>query len=336
MPRPNKSKTKAHKPKRAGPARQRTQRMVVQGPTPMARQVLGKQLATTHSQVCSLTDPFCPHARNARIPDDDSTPSFAVQFRMVSSLTTDANGKLAASFRPNPNQVIRAASTITGSVLTAFGGYFAIPDYTALASTFSEYRIVSWGVRFWPLPNTLNQQGTLKLITLTDQAAAGMDAAGGLFTEWETMPFAGTDAHWVSKPLGVTWKDYISGTSTHSYQSLLVFLDGGVASTNSLAYEIVMNVELTANHATLAAVVATPGQPHSPTVLQAASAVHAKVPGIQKNYPSLWNSVKTTATNVLMDAASAMLPFGGRMAASAIRGFFGGAPRYSPMIEDVD
>lgn len=98
-----------------------------------------------HAQVCSMLDPFCPHAYGARLGGQARNNSVTLTSRQVVTLTSDTAQSTAFVFWPDWKNGY--------SLITAVAGNFTIPALTAFAigsgssaSTYgTEGRVVSAG-----------------------------------------------------------------------------------------------------------------------------------------------------------------------------------------------
>jgi hypothetical protein len=297
------------------------------------RNSMGSALHSTMESVCALTNPFCPAAKGSKIPDDDSANSIAITVKDTHLFSTDANGLCAFSVQANLNAVTRSATTFSSGVPTVYGASTAVAEYASYDSSFDQYRIVSFGVRVYSTLAPTEQSGAMRFITSAERATAGAPLTGGLFDSVDTYPVANGDIHWVSKPIGTTWKEYRDFGTLGEYNALNVYIYGAKASvTDAFTVEIIFNLECTVNIGSVTAAMSTPGADHNPMALTAASKTHSKHSGIHHR-KSFFGSLWTHAKNALLDTAQTFLP---GMAGSAARAILGGRrPAYStPMIVD--
>ena len=112
-----------------------------------------------HRQVHSITNPFSDDARGSKLPDADSSKSVAMSIVSQRNIASDANGKAALRVKPSLAGAFQPYTTITGTVITTFAATVAIPDNTTIAAQFSKYRLLSWGIKIYPVLAPTNQSG---------------------------------------------------------------------------------------------------------------------------------------------------------------------------------
>lgn len=292
-----------------------------------------------HEAVCSLSNPFCAAARGARIPDDDSTPSIPVTIKDTWHLDSDAGGKLAFQIMPRLNDMRKKALTFTGASVATWDSWLDIQDYTVLETNFSQYRIVSFGVRVYSSLAPTNQSGVVRMVTVNEPLPGSASFDGGLWQEITTAPVSECDQYWISKPKGVDWKKYRDISSTdNDYTSLGAYVFGLPASTsNAITVELTINLEFAVKLDTIGSTIAKPGAPSKPHVLAAASSVHAKHNGHHENKPSFWQRMGNFAKNAILETAANAIPFVGQSVARLIGGKSGRMPAIMDRtIEEVD
>jgi len=302
-------------------------------PASSQRAVLGAIQNGKHAKVCALTNPFCQSAKGARVPDDDSAFSTSFQLRTTVNLSTIGT-QASISVRADPSELYRQGATYTGTTVDTWGSYNAFADYTDFAAQFDKYRIVSFGVRFYPTVAPTNQAGEYRAVTTADFAGNGIDVNGGLWNSVATSSVAGLDLHYIARPTGVDWKKYVDVSSLSDWDSLTVLFSGLPAAASvpsAVACEIIMNVEVLAKSASVVSALTKPGEDHDPIALGASSKVHAAHTGTHTSGTTMFRKLANFATRALGDVASAYMP----MAGSAIRNMLlpPSRPNY-PMIVD--
>jgi len=217
--------------------------------------------------VCGRADPFCEHAIGAKMYDTSSKPTIPYQVKMFHTITSDANGHYAILIPGNPNQAYRVGVVSAGSIVTSWGTNVTIPDYSNMVNLYEQFRIVSFGVRFFCSANTNESKGTTGSITV-EEVPTSMDLASDQFVEIIRTPLAGADYTWVSKPTGPqshSWTDFDVTVDKHN-TSLVLSGTGVTASTAIGAMEITVNYELTPIQGTSIVRLATPAAPANPVV----------------------------------------------------------------------
>lgn len=283
--------------------------------------------------VVGLVNPFAPEAMGCKIPDDDSTPSFTAQIRNIVSIAADANGAFGFTAGPQPDTYNGRLLTLDGNLLITATTNINNPDSAAYSAQMDSYRIVSWGIRIYcTLPDD-KAKGSIRICSVdaNPSAIAGLDNTQSLlFPEVYTGPIKNLDAYWISRPTGVTWKQYVSPGNFAPWTYCLVTATGLDASQSGvLQVEYIYNVEVIPKFGSITSVLATPAAPSNPATLAASSTVHAKRRNAHENRSSLFTQVTALARDALMDVASAYVPVIGGALRNAI------VPRRQvPMIVD--
>jgi len=287
-----------------------------------------KAVDTVHG----LANPFSDSARGSKLPDADSSRSVAVTIRdsfNFSNITAANSTTNAICLNPSLAEAWNSPTAIGGTNIT-FGTMQPINDYTAVAAAFGKYRIVSWGVRIYSIQAPTEQSGNMKFMTLPFAIEAGTFAYGGSF--FEEVNFTGVangDVHWISKPIGNQYLDYVDIDSTHSWNSLVVYIDGCPEDTvNVFRAEVFYNLECQVKLSSVSASLATKADDHNPTLLAAASNVHNRRDHIHKgSTSSLGTKLWGLAKNCLADLASSAVPYVGGAIGNILRGPRRGYPR---------
>lgn len=121
----------------------------------------------------ALRDPFAPGAIGCRVVDSYSMPTATYHIRSAVRLVSNSTGDMFCAFLPSPCFSYVQPSTGQGGPaaapgLTGFtqnngvaggtgGGYLLTP--TAVANVLTEYRTVSWGLRFVAKDTALSSKG---------------------------------------------------------------------------------------------------------------------------------------------------------------------------------
>ncbi len=121
----------------------------------------------------ALTDPFDPDAIGCRVADSWQTPTSTYHIRQAITITTNASGTASFAVLPSPCYTFLAhdpaftGPTVTGlysfaqnplnTATKAGAGYLTSP--TALAYHMTEYRVVSWGLRFVAKDTAVSTKG---------------------------------------------------------------------------------------------------------------------------------------------------------------------------------
>lgn len=273
------------------------------------------------SDVCSLTDPFCPHAAGARLPDTNSTKTIGLAIRHKQIVSVDANGKAALLVRASLTNCFTAHTTITGTAVTTWATATGVTDETAYTDNLHDYRVVSFGVRCFPVQAPTAQQGAVRMITVSDNAPAnGYDAGGNLHEAVNDFPLAAPELLWASKPHGNRAAEFnTTSSSATAWDSLVIFVDGATqsAGTDVLAVELYLNIEATPNLGVIGAGLTTPSPASKPALL------HARDKVMQDTGGAWMSSVWDFGKRVMSSAATSLA----NVAVDMIPGFVGGALR---------
>ncbi len=126
---------------------------------------IGTSMHSLQAAVCSVTDPFCDHAKGGRWTDETNVPSLPYQVRAMLTVATDANGSACVAILPDLVGGWSTTNTITGTT-AAFTGDFTPLDGTIVPS---QYRLVSGGWKFISTVAPMYAQGEI----------AGIEFSGG-------------------------------------------------------------------------------------------------------------------------------------------------------------
>lgn len=275
-----------------------------------------------HKAVCSVTDPFCPHARGAQRPDG-GPPTVPFQIRFLYPITMDAGGAGTAKHVLVPGVLFtHMAYGTTTSKWDGSGAWTANPQ-AFVASNMKEARIISFGVVIRSAQSATNAKGTVLLtVDPSPVATVSQQIPKGNMSGTDTIivPLAaGMEHSWRSKPLGASahlFKPASNFTSTMSdfdWTSLQVEVIGGdtTASTVYAYAEYVCNIEITlaVNDSTGSAqLTRTPPQTNK-LAMTAADVVHANAPsfiegGITKAMAMAEKYASSALDSVLSDIGS--------------------------------
>jgi hypothetical protein len=264
-----------------------------------------------------------------------------MQYKFAYDLAAGPGGVACCVIKPRPfDNVWCPGSTYSGTGVTTWGSFQQGPNVSTVTAAAGQYRIVSWGIRVFSQLAPTNQSGHIRFITSTEDVNTGaaFTTTGSFYEEISEYAVAGSNIHWVSKPVGIEWKEYIPISSLASYEQLVIYATGLPASSDAFRVEVTFNVELQPKPNEIAAALATAALVSKPHVLQAASHVHANRP---KHYNGSTNSFSnilrglavrglSTAANVMFPMASALLGNSVQKGAARLMG-------YNPqMIMDVD
>lgn len=290
------------------------------------------QLAGDLQQVTAMANPFSAAARGSKVPDSDSSRSIAVTVRDRFTLTSDAGGHVGCEVRPTITNMFRLSATAASTEITTWGSLVSAVDKAAIDGSFSQYRIVSWGIRVIPVNAVMEQKGSMRVITSPAAAApAPFVTSGGLHEDIQTFPNYGSDVHWISKPKGNAHLDYVDITATCSWDRVIVHIVNQEPSKAVAEVEVIMNIECQVDLNSIVASAATPAADHKPHVLTAANKVHTRRPTVHNgSTQSLGSKLWGFAKNALVDVASSAIPYVG----GAVRRLLTSATPRTPALMD--
>lgn len=302
------------------PKAKRPRRVARQRPVPKSRK-MRKRVTPGSSRIpgqlvslaCSQLDPFCEHARGAKVLDDSSSNSFTYMCWSLVPIISNASGGACVEFFPSLAGAYRFNTVDASGTITALGGSSAIPNYSTLGTSINSWRVVSFGVHLTEVSNALNAAGYLRMES--SQKAASIGDSDSTYCA-DSQIYAnkpGQEVHWVSKAVGANADIFIqpdytvpSASIVSSRNSLRVWVHGCPASTNMYVAEIVMHIECLPVVGTLLAETATPGAPEVPAAMKAARNASASLPSsLPGNNNSFGASLKDAAKGALMGIAQA-------------------------------
>jgi len=271
-----------------------------------------KQIKGDVAQTCGITDPWCVHATGSKLPDSDSSKSVPVTLKFSYSCQTNAEGRMAKTVEPSLLANLGGSNIVTASEVSTWNADQSIPDYSAVAAQFHSYRIVSMGVRVYSTLAPTNQSGFFKLITTPSSPTAGAFVyTGGLHETISQYAVAGSDIHWIAKPIGVTYKEYVPIANRQSWDTLYIMGEGLPNSTASaVQIEVVMHLECQIKLGGISAALATKAADHKEHVLAASARAHSTRPSSYNgNTTSFSSMLGSFAKNALLDVATGALPY---------------------------
>jgi len=261
---------------------------------------------------CSITDPWCPHATGAKLPDSDSSRSVPITLKFMLPASTDANGAFAKTISPSLAAHFTGSTTITGGAVTVWGAATSVSDYAAIAAEFASYRIVSMGVRVYSVLAPTAQSGFIRFITNPHPVTgAAYTYTGGLHESLSQYATAGCDAHWVAKPVGADYLTYVDIAARPSWDELIVIGEGLPASTSGACqFEVVMHLECQIDIGGIGSLIASPAALSKPRILAASGAVHNAIGGvINDTTEAVTTKISKMAKNAVSEVAADILPF---------------------------
>ena len=281
----------------------------------------------THSMVrdvhaaCSMSDPFCGHANGAKYLAESTSRTLAYQNHFRYTLSTNASGSATTIMTPGYN-VFAAYGTVTGSS-AAYTTYIA----TGGVITAAAYRIVSWGCKLRKISAPLTSSGMVRIRGFGDKDGvnlATVDIATYNCDSFEDLPLSECrDVCIIGRRTDITHQTMRTPDSTNpgpnvanwvspGWNTYVVSVDGGPASTGVLDLEFYVNYEVTFFDNSTNAQLCTPPRAPNPVAVVAANAVYTASSGIFKA------GVQSAAKWIERTAASAIATYFGGPAAGAV------------------
>lgn len=238
---------------------------------------------------CSITDPFCSHARAAKRPDGLGAQTFGYCVKGGYTLTTDANGELCRVFAIG-GKYGQATCTNAAGTWTVPANWAQYTGFGFVDTNAAELRIVSAGIRFISTASATNCSGVINMFTMP-QVALGQTwtELSRTYPETYLSPLtSGKEVCWISKPTGSAAHSFRPRTEWDSstladfnWTTCVIEISGAPASTTMGYAEFTINVEFTPGSAavgvgSLAGGIPKP-RPANPTALTAQSHMHSSV-----------------------------------------------------------
>lgn len=260
---------------------------------------------------CSMTDPFCVHARGAQRVDG-GPPTIPYQIRGIVPLVNwSTSGSTRYVFVPGVYYQYNGPATYGSNAWTMGAAWLAFTNAGDIMTLAQELRIVSFGcVIRCPLSAT-TAAGTV-IVSTQPNPLVSETVAQGSMNNAEVQVHnvaAGMEVSWISKANGPSAHLFRRGstfTSTMSdfdWTSLAIDVSGSTSTSgaNLLAVEYVCNIEFTLNPQTtgLANLAKTAPAPNR-AALAAADHVRAQTPSF------IQGGIDTVATKVQSYATSAL------------------------------
>lgn len=288
-------------------------------PTPRQRNYVS--FATTANDlhhVKALTNPFSDFARGAKIPDDDSARSIALQIVDFNSIDVPSTtgGMFAVSVTPSLAASLTKAATMSSTQVLTWGTALPLADSAALTAGLHKYRVVSWGVRIYCTLAPTARSGWMKVITLPERLETPFNFHSGFFEEVKAYPLAEETVHWISKPVGIGWKEYVDPSTTGypPWENVIIVV-GGLptgAQNGAFCIETVLNIEGLPNIGSISGAAATPAADSKPHVLAAAARTLAKHGGSHMG-TSFGGIISNFAEAALRGVVNAVVPGAGAL-----------------------
>jgi hypothetical protein len=289
------------------------------------RQGGGSQVKVAHVRgVCSVTDPFCPAAKNSKWPDGTAGNTLTSQFRGNVTVSSGVNGTGLINFAAAAPFGYLPTASVTGTAGVLAATFTAYQTGSMLATYGAEYRIVSMGVIARCIASATSASGYATFGT-SGPVATGTTVTFGseLYDEVHMKAIQpGMEFAWISQPRGTTAREFrsLSTNSTatsNDWSTLMVEISGATASTAMMNFEWYVNVEWIANINTAITTLAKPNPPKSSAAESATSSVHSTLGSfVEGGVKQVEDAIAAHASNALsslmenpFDTLMALFPF---------------------------
>lgn len=234
-------------------------------------------------RVCSLTDPFCSQAFQAKLPDDNSIKTLTWQARGYWNLDTDASGKGALMFSSDPENSIRGPLTWSGTSVTSWSAPAPYPNMAAAMSAGNpSLRVVSFGIRVVPTTSSMTDSGQIGVLVLNPDL--DYNVITNPISVNDMLNYAANVRSTMKNKKGlaavafstdITAKKFtrvlnpVAGqASNFGFDLLIPYVVGATASTTVAQVEYVVNYEFTYSIGTAFNQLSSPAAMASPALLQ--------------------------------------------------------------------
>jgi hypothetical protein len=249
-----------------------------------------------HATVCSITDPFCIHARGAQYPDG-GPPTITIPLKAFFDIAAySTTGRTKVTFLANPAYPALWWSVNGGTTWDVSATGTAVSWNNSLLSTYAkEIRITSFGIQFRSMMTANTAKGVILVTNELAPPTLGSTLTPFSIMMGETATFnlgANTEFSWVAKPqpsakLFRPYSDFTNVQTNLDWSGVTVEVVGGDTTSmiQYLSAELFMNVEFTLQSAIgstgtgLAQLTRYPPPPN-PVAQRAADVVYNKTPAI--------------------------------------------------------
>jgi len=274
-----------------------------------------------HRATCSISDPFCVHAKNAQRPDG-GPPTIAFQLRQLFTVNADSTSGTGRVYMVAGFGKYTHLTAVTSTTNWQNNTTLDAATQTFVTTNARECRIVSFGCIVRSAMTATTAKGSVILTVEPTPPLNGLYPKGNLSAiDSVIMPLAaGLEYTFRSKPCGPAAHIFrnmsaVTTTTTDFDWTSLAIEVVGSDTTSAIPYltvEYVMNVEFTMSTGDtigMAQLMKAPGPPSRP-VLAAADQIHANAPSfIQGGITKATQTLEGYATKALDSIISEGLMF---------------------------
>lgn len=291
----------------------------------------GSALSTTQltHRLCSVSDPFCQHSYGAKQPESAPATTIGYTTRATGTLQTSnaGNDLVWLYFRASTSLCnVAVQQPITGT--KQFDLQTLITSNMGAHPSFVERtRVVSAGIRLWPIYAMTSLQGTMSVIPINDSAAL-FDGANHAYSDLLSTQGATVgkmcEFQYTLTPVEDEYTFFKTADATQTvanvdqdWTAVLIGLEGA-ANTTYMAYECVIHYE--------GIVSATSGSAIGS--MKPETAFEPIVKRYQREaaaaYGGMVDGTRHQVEAILKRKAKAMAAWGLRRAGTAVAGYLGG------------
>nr|WRQ64821.1 hypothetical protein [Sobelivirales sp.] len=280
-----------------------------------ANNVNSMKLSKSISMVCSLTDPFCEHARSGKYFDSNGARSLTYPTRRMLNIVTNANGEQAYILMPNFNCAFQSVASVlpAGTADATFGNVSAT---SSLLTTVGNYRLTSWGFRIKHVVTPLNANGMVSIRGFSSQSGSSYGTVNCLTMNADVVANVPVqdckDVAIVGKRANNTSSFYTAPATTWSvgafpsawvgngWDVYTIYISGATAGTHIVTLEIYENFEVVINDDDPMAQLMTAPPPANDLVTKATAAVTSTAHSVfEKGLEAASNYVKKAAAGAI-------------------------------------
>jgi len=204
--------------------------------------------------VCSLSDPFCQHAKGSKWPDGFGEATMTAQLRGHQTMITNSSGNDIRYISPTIQYGIMTAASYTNPNFTLTANYSATAGYNIVSPYINTYRVVSAGIIVRNICPALTAGGYIILTRQASMPAPSILVASGSVQGVDSATHsicAGMEVPIIFRELGTSSRTFVAPgvTSTtytpNGWDVVSIEIAGAPASTNMLDIEYVYNIEFT-------------------------------------------------------------------------------------------
>ena len=231
--------------------------------------------------ICAITDPFCKAAVGSKYPDIGSLKTLAWDMETFVNIITDASGRGAYFFSPEPGSGMASATAFAGvtNVITNTLAATQYPGWATWSGTVGvNWRVVSFGITMSSTLSAMNNQGTIGILAIpatgTSLPTSSTDLDGNTYSiNKRVAASAGKELTaisyndgFVSKEFKVSGPGVANAISSMGNDVLVAYIVGGPATQAAVQVKVVAHYELTFGSGTAFNQIATPMATHSDAI----------------------------------------------------------------------